>query len=89
MAILRKTQGVLLSFVFSGALVGGVLAEALRHFSSEGLLRDIFLKGFDIGIEPPFTLDLHLFSITAGFTVDINLFVILGMFLGLLIYKQV
>ncbi|MFQ5508796.1 MAG: DUF4321 domain-containing protein [Leptospirillia bacterium] len=89
MAILRKTSNVLLGFVFAGALLGGVLAEALRHFSSEGLLREVFLKGYGIGIDPPFTIDLHLFSLTAGLTFDINLFVILGALLGVLVYRQV
>lgn len=89
MAILRKTNTVLFGFVMGGAFFGGVLAEALSRFSSQGLLRDVFLKGFDVGIHPPFTLDLHVFSITLGFTIAINLFVILGALFGLLVYKQV
>jgi hypothetical protein len=88
MAVLRKTPSVMLGFVFGGALFGGVLAEALRHFSSEGLLRDVFLKGYGIGIDPPFTLDLHLITVTLGFTVDINLFVLLGALTGLFLFKQ-
>lgn len=89
MAIIRKTSSVMLSFVLGGALLGGVLAEALRHFSSEGLLRDVFLKGYGIGIDPPFTLDLHLVTVTLGFTVDINLFVLLGALTGVFVFKQV
>jgi hypothetical protein len=89
MAIIRKTPAVMISFVFGGALLGGVLAEALRHFSSEGLLRDVFLKGYGIGIRPPFTLDLHLITVTFGFSVDINLFVLLGALTGVFLYKQV
>jgi len=88
-AILRNTNSMLFGFVMGGAFFGSVLAEALKRFSSEGLLRDVFLKGFGIGIDPPFTLDLHLFSFTIGFTIAINLFVILGALFGLLIYKQV
>lgn len=89
MAIIRKTSSVLSGFIFAGALLGGVLAEALRHFSTEGLLRDVFLKGYGIGIDPPFTLDLHLITLTLGFTVDINLFVLLGALTGLFVFKQV
>jgi len=89
MAIIRKTPGVMASFVFAGGLLGGALAEAMRHFSSKGLLRDVFLKGYGIGIDPPFTLDLHLVAATFGFTVDINLFVLLGMGLGLFVFRQV
>ncbi|MDH4229410.1 MAG: DUF4321 domain-containing protein [Nitrospirota bacterium] len=89
MAFLKKTNTVLAGFVFGGALFGSVLAEALRRFSTEGLLRDVFLKGFGIGINPPFSLDLHLFTFTFGLTFTVNLFVLLGAFLGLLVYKQV
>ncbi|MDH5526868.1 MAG: DUF4321 domain-containing protein [Nitrospirota bacterium] len=89
MAILRKSNTVLLGFVMGGGFFGSVLAEALKRFSSEGLLRDVFLKGFGIGINPPFTLDLHLFSFTLGFTIAINLFVVLGALFGVLVYKQV
>ncbi len=89
MAMLRKTSWVLVGFVFGGALFGGVLAEALRAFSSDGALRNVFLKGYKIGVDPPFTLDLHLITTTIGFTLEMNLFVVLGMLLGVLIYKQV
>ncbi len=89
MAIIRKTSFHLLAFVFSGALLGGALAEALRHFSDAGKLRDVFLTSYSIGVNPPFTLDLHLLTMTLGFTVEINLFVMLGMLLGLFLFKQI
>ncbi len=89
MALIRKSNSLLAMFVFCGGLLGGVLAEAMRHFSSEGLLRDVFLRGFDIGINPPFTIDLHLFALTFGFTVDVNLFVLLGMLTGYFFFKQI
>ncbi|MBI5137281.1 MAG: DUF4321 domain-containing protein [Nitrospirae bacterium] len=89
MALIRKTNSLLAAFAFCGGLLGGVLAEALRHFSAEGLLRDVFLRGFDIGINPPFVLDLHLFTFTVGFTVEINLFVLLGMLTGYFTFKQI
>jgi hypothetical protein len=82
MAIIRKTPAVMAAFVFGGALLGGALA-------TEGLLRNVFLTGYGIGINPPFTLDLHLVTFTLGFTVDINLFVLLGALTGVFLYKQV
>jgi len=89
MALIRKTSTLATVFAISGALLGGVLAEALRHFSTEGMLRNVFLKGYGIGLEPPLTLDLHLFAITFGFVVEVNLFVLLGALTGFFIYKQI
>ena len=89
MALIRKTNSLLAMFVFCGGLLGGVLAEAMRHYSSEGLLRDVFLRGFGIGIDPPFTLDLHLVTATIGFTVEVNLFVLLGMLTGYFFFRQI
>ncbi len=89
MALIRKSNSLLTAFVFCGGLLGGVLAEAMRHYSSEGVLRNVFLRGFDIGINPPFVLDLHLFTMTFGFTVEINLFVLLGMLTGYFFFRQI
>jgi predicted membrane protein len=89
MALIRKTSTLAMVFAFAGALLGGVLAEALRHFSTEGMLRNVFLKGYGIGLEPPFTLDLHLISFTLGFMVEVNLFVLIGALTGFFLFKQI
>jgi hypothetical protein len=75
-------------FILTGGLLGGILGEVLRAFSPGGTISDLFLKGFHPGIDPPFTLNLHLFTITVGFTIQVNLLTILGMILGIYIYKQ-
>lgn len=88
MATLRKTPWMFIFFILAGGLLGGVLGEILRVFSPEGVIRDFFLMGFNSGLNPPFTLDLHLFTITLGFTVRINLLTLLGIILGIYVYKQ-
>lgn len=88
MAILRKTPWMFIFFVLTGGLLGGVLGEILRVLSPEGVIRDLFLTGFNPGISPPFTLNLQLFSITLGFTLQVNLLTLLGIILGIYVYKQ-
>ena len=88
MAILHKTPWTLIFFVVLGGLIGGLLGEILRVVSPEGVLQDIFSRAYSIGIDPPLTLDLKLFSTTIGFLIRINLFSLLGILLGVYIYKQ-
>ena len=88
MAMLKRTPWMLIFFVLIGGLMGGVLGEILRLFSPEGLLKEIFLKGYNIGINPPLTIDLHLFTFTLGFTIMMNLFSLLGIIFGIYVYKQ-
>lgn len=64
------------------------MGEILLLFSPSEFLNDIFLKGYNIGITPPLTLDLHLVTFTFGFTFRINLLSLLGIILGIYTYKQ-
>ena len=87
-ALLQRTPGVLFLFALGGALFGGILGEALLFFSPTPLIKDAFLKGYQIGILAPVTLDLALITFTIGFTIRINLLILLGILLGVYTYKQ-
>ncbi|HIE66206.1 MAG TPA: DUF4321 domain-containing protein [Nitrospiria bacterium] len=88
MAILNKTPWTLIFFILVGGLLGGVMGEILLLFSPSGLLQDIFLKGYQVGINPPAVLDLRLITFTIGFTFRINLLSLLGIILSIYTYKQ-
>ncbi len=78
---------MLLLFILMGDLFGSILGEALRHLSPSGILRDVFLKVYPIGFHA-ITLDLHLVTLTLGFTLQITMFSLLGMVLGIYTYRQ-
>lgn len=88
MALFKKNIWFLLLFILIGALLGGVLGEILRAISPEGPLRNTFTEGFHIGINPPLIIDLRILSFTIGFTLRINLLILLGAILGIYIYKH-
>lgn len=88
MAILTKTPWLLIFFILLGGLLGGLLGEILKAMAPAGPLQDLFARVHEIGLTTPFTLDLKLFSVTFGFILRINLFSILGILLGVYIYKQ-
>jgi len=89
MALLQRTPGVLFLFVLGGALFGGLLGESLLFFSPSGLIKNAFLKSYQIGMATPLTIDLFLITFTVGFTIRVNLMILLGMLIGIYTYKQI
>ncbi len=87
-AFSRKSPGMFFVFVLVGDLIGGVLGEFLLRLAPEGSLREVFLKTYPIGISPPLTLDLHLMTFTAGFTIEVTLFSLIGILLAIYTYTQ-
>ena len=84
----RKSYWILLIFVLIGGLLGGVLGEILRVMAPHGNIQTIFATHFNPGISP-FTIDMVLLKFTVGFELKINLLSLIGMFLGIYLYKNV
>ncbi len=87
MAVLKKTPIMLLFFILLGGLLGGVLSLILEKVSPTGMLHTLFAAAIPIGINPPLRIDLFLLSFTIGFSVNVNLLMILGILLGIYTYK--
>ena len=68
------------------AVVRGQLDEIFRHRART--IQSIFATNFSPGISP-FTIDLVLLKFTLGFEIKINLLSLVGMFLGIYLYKNV
>lgn len=88
MPIMKKTGWTLLMFIFIGGLLGGVLGEILRVFTPTGTIQNIFSRSVSPGLDPPFTVDLVLIKVTIGFLLKMNLLTLLGIFLGIYLYKH-
>ena len=89
MALLQKTSGTLFFFLLGGGLFGGLLGEILLFFSPTGFMKEAFVKSYQLGFVTPITLDLFLVTFTVGFSMRVNLMILLGVLLGLYTYKQV
>jgi len=85
----RKSPWILLVFVLIGGLLGGVLGEILRVMAPHGTIQTIFATNYVLGITEPLTIDLVLLKFTIGLGLKINLLSLLGMFLGIYLYKNV
>ena len=86
---MKKSGWTLLGFIFIGGLLGGMLGEILTVFSPSEQIQTIFARALSPGIDPPLTVNLILFKITIGFLLKINLLTILGILLGVYLYKNI
>lgn len=75
---------VLLLLIVIGGIIGGWLGETLvriwPHLNTLGVIHKI-------GI-PAFTIDLHIFAVTFGFMLNLNIFTIIGFIVAYLVYKR-
>ena len=66
-----------------------MLGEILIVFSPSEQIQTIFAESLSPGIDPPLTVNLVLFKLTFGFVFKINLLTILGILLGIYLYKHI
>lgn len=79
----RSPWWILLFVVVVGAVLGSVIAEALVGYPALSFLsRDVH-----VGADPPFTVDLRLFTLTIGATIRLNLAILLGIVLAIWIFR--
>ncbi|HEU4683917.1 MAG TPA: DUF4321 domain-containing protein [Nitrospira sp.] len=86
---MRKSPLLLLIFLFIGGLLGGILGEILQLMAPKGTIQTFFTTNATPGISPPLTIDLILLKITLGFSFKVSLLSVLGMLLGIYLYKNV
>ena len=86
---MRKSPWILFIFIMIGGLLGGILGEILHVMAPQGNIQSIFSTHFAPGINPPLTIDLVLLKLVLGFEIKINILSVLGMFVGVYLYKHV
>ena len=85
MATKEKNFWILLVFLLSGLVVGGLLG-----ILAEGIDWLWWLTyGQSFGITSPVTLDLSVLKITFSFMIKINIASIIGMAISILIYRKI
>ena len=85
MATRDKNIWIMLIFVLSGLVIGGLLGDLASK------VEWLWWLGFgqDFGLESPLVLDLSILKITFGFMVKINIASILGIGIALFLYRRV
>ena len=85
MATREKNILILIIFILSGIVVGGLLGNLA------GLVDFLWWLSYGetFGLSEPITLDLQVIQITFGLMFDINVSSIIGMVLAIFIYKKI
>ncbi len=81
----RRPWGAVFLVFLMGAVVGHVLAESVRHIPFFSFLA----RTLELGLQPAVRLDLALVTLTFGFTVRLNLAIVLGVLIALLAWRLV
>ena len=85
MAVKDKNFWILLIFILSGLVLGGLLGELAGNIN--GLWWLSF--GQEFGLENPLVLNLNIISITFAFMIKINIASIIGMAIAIFIYRKI
>lgn len=84
MATKEKNIWILMLFIFSGLVIGGLIGELTKNVSFLWWLG----YGQQFGLENPLTLNLSIVSITFALMFKINIASIIGMAISIFIYKK-
>lgn len=85
MATKEKNIWILLIFILSGLVIGGLLGELASRVEWLWWLS----YSQDFGLENPITLDLSIMQITFALMFKISISSIIGMVLSIFIYKKI
>lgn len=85
MATREKNIWILLIFLLSGLVLGGLLGEIAKSVDFLWWLS----YGQEFGLNTPITLDLSVITITFGLMFRINIASIIGMAVSIFIYRKI
>lgn len=84
MALKEKNIWILILFILSGLVIGGLLGELASKVDFLWWLS----YGQSFGLSSPLELDLNIVKLTFGLMVKINVSSILGMIIAIVIYHK-
>lgn len=85
MSVRDKSVWILIVFILSGLVIGGLLGDLAKDVSGMNWLA----YGKSFGLSEPLKLDLNIIKITFGLMININIASIIGMAIGIFIYRKV
>ena len=84
MATRDKSTWIVILFILTGLVIGGLLGEVAAQVDWLSWLS----YGQTFGIENPFVLNLNVLSLTFAFALHINIASIIGLAIAIFMYKK-
>ena len=84
MATKDKSIWILILFIFSGLVLGGLIGELTKNVSGLWWLG----YGQEFGLESPLILNLSVLKLTFAIMFKVNIASIIGMFIAIFVYKK-
>lgn len=86
----EKTKGilVLLLFLLTGALIGGLLGEAIAGSSALSGISPYLVKKYTIFEMAPASINLFVMQIKLGFVLQPNLISVIGIVIALFLFRR-
>ena len=85
MATRDKNIWIMIIFILCGLVIGGLIGELTSNINGLWWLG----YGQEFGISSPFVLNLSILTLTFAFTIKINIASIIGMAIGIFIYRKI
>ena len=85
MAVRDKDFWVLVLFILSGLVIGGLIGELAGHVDFLWWLS----YGQSFGLSSPIVLDLNILQLTFGLMFKINIASIIGLIIAVVLYRKV
>ena len=83
-----KGYGMLLLFLITGAVFGGILGEFISNADALGSWAPYLVKTFLVLDVPPVSINLYVVRFMLGFALQPNLISILGMIAGIVLFRR-
>ena len=76
---------ILLIFLLAGIVVGGILNEMAISMGAPSFLTN----NYSFGIDNPISLNFQVLKFQLSFLININIFTIIGMLIGVFVYRKI
>lgn len=85
----NKGYGMLLLFLITGAVLGGILGELISRADALTGIAPYLVKTFLVLDMPPVSINLYVVRFMVGFSLQPNLISIFGMIAAILLFRRV
>ena len=80
--------GMCAVFVFTGAVLGGLLGEALRTVEALSSIAPLLFETYPAFVLAPVAIDLFVVSVSVGFSFTPNIMSLIGVIVALVLFRR-